>query len=638
MTISLKHAYTATGTDSGSGEVHKAEWNADHTLTMATARILGRTSASTGSVEELSADTVRGFLDTAVFFSRAALQAATISSNIKRVFVTYYDTTVTAINSGHWMRLSDGTETANYPTQSWVQSADSKYWLLDEFFVTPQMLGVKGHPNDGNYATATDETTGLQAWLNHLSASFDQTTVSYGAQGYLPAGLYYATSLTVSKPTVIIGDGNNSTCLKIIDTTNNSLLKIRIAYTGTDYTVTVPTFAILHLEGFHLRGTNPLGGYTSQNGLDLQNASVNPVNINRIILRNMEISHFCNNNINALNYNGYVDGFGNNIHSAGKANLRADGCHDWRMISSNFFGAAEDGIKLSGSGTMLFTDCNTWDNDFSGVDLYADNINQLWVTFKGGTTDRNGRYGFRVSMTHSYHAIHIIDREFMFNSASADNTYSDIFMDNGTAGNVYCSNVKFGPAFSQAVEARDNVKYHVEYGTSVTGYVFMDGSCNFNGGSLVESSSRVKSVFPGNIDVLRNLNVTNGIALGSNTGSDVNMSLNSTSGTTKSIFFKDAGVNRWEIAKSSSGFGVNAYDVSGVYQSTPISVDTSNYLVTMTGGVRVKNLTVAQANSLGASTVGSGSVVYITNESGGATLAMSDGTNWRRVTDRAVIS
>lgn len=31
-------------------------------------------------------------------------------------------------------------------------------------------------------------------------------------------------------------------------------------------------------------------------------------------------------------------------------------------------------------------------------------------------------------------------------------------------------------------------------------------------------------------------------------------------------------------------------------------------------------------------------VAYISNESGGAVLAFSDGTNWRRVTDRAVIS
>lgn len=31
-------------------------------------------------------------------------------------------------------------------------------------------------------------------------------------------------------------------------------------------------------------------------------------------------------------------------------------------------------------------------------------------------------------------------------------------------------------------------------------------------------------------------------------------------------------------------------------------------------------------------------VIYITNETGGAVLAFSDGINWRRVTDRAIVS
>ena len=31
-------------------------------------------------------------------------------------------------------------------------------------------------------------------------------------------------------------------------------------------------------------------------------------------------------------------------------------------------------------------------------------------------------------------------------------------------------------------------------------------------------------------------------------------------------------------------------------------------------------------------------MIYVSNESGGAVIAFSDGTNWRRVTDRAVIS
>jgi hypothetical protein len=33
-----------------------------------------------------------------------------------------------------------------------------------------------------------------------------------------------------------------------------------------------------------------------------------------------------------------------------------------------------------------------------------------------------------------------------------------------------------------------------------------------------------------------------------------------------------------------------------------------------------------------------GQIIYVSDEAGGAVLAFSDGTDWRRVTDRAVVS
>lgn len=33
-----------------------------------------------------------------------------------------------------------------------------------------------------------------------------------------------------------------------------------------------------------------------------------------------------------------------------------------------------------------------------------------------------------------------------------------------------------------------------------------------------------------------------------------------------------------------------------------------------------------------------GKMIYVSDESGGAVIAFSDGTNWRRVTDRAIVS
>lgn len=53
MAISLKHATQAVGEDAGNGEIRKAQWNADHSLTMATGRILGRLAAGDGDVQEI---------------------------------------------------------------------------------------------------------------------------------------------------------------------------------------------------------------------------------------------------------------------------------------------------------------------------------------------------------------------------------------------------------------------------------------------------------------------------------------------------------------------------------------------------------------------------------------------------------
>ncbi|MBV9043944.1 MAG: DUF2793 domain-containing protein [Alphaproteobacteria bacterium] len=52
------------------------------------------------------------------------------------------------------------------------------------------------------------------------------------------------------------------------------------------------------------------------------------------------------------------------------------------------------------------------------------------------------------------------------------------------------------------------------------------------------------------------------------------------------------------------------------------------------GAVRVKSYIVAALPSAS----GAGQMIYVSNESGGAVIAFSDGTNWRRVTDRAVVS
>lgn len=53
------------------------------------------------------------------------------------------------------------------------------------------------------------------------------------------------------------------------------------------------------------------------------------------------------------------------------------------------------------------------------------------------------------------------------------------------------------------------------------------------------------------------------------------------------------------------------------------------------GPVRVKSYAKA---ALPAASAGAGQIIFVSDEAGGAVLAFSDGTNWRRTTDRAVVS
>lgn len=55
----------------------------------------------------------------------------------------------------------------------------------------------------------------------------------------------------------------------------------------------------------------------------------------------------------------------------------------------------------------------------------------------------------------------------------------------------------------------------------------------------------------------------------------------------------------------------------------------------MTGPFVVKSYTVATVPTAASYTRG---IIWVSDETGGATLAFSDGTNWRRVQDYAIVS
>lgn len=67
-----------------------------------------------------------------------------------------------------------------------------------------------------------------------------------------------------------------------------------------------------------------------------------------------------------------------------------------------------------------------------------------------------------------------------------------------------------------------------------------------------------------------------------------------------------------------------------------VGTATKTAKLVVNGAVRIGQYTVATVPS--ASANGAGSIIYVSDETGGAIIAFSDGTNWRRSSDRAIIS
>ena len=97
----------------------------------------------------------------------------------------------------------------------------------------------------------------------------------------------------------------------------------------------------------------------------------------------------------------------------------------------------------------------------------------------------------------------------------------------------------------------------------------------------------------------------------------------------------------WEIRNNESGnlsFGIvganKPFKFSPTSDANLFRVGVSASHQIDIGGVMImKNYTLA---TLPAAV--SGGVIYVTDETGGAVLAFSDGSSWRRITDRALVS
>lgn len=205
MTVSLKHAFQsakADGTDTSI--VRPSDWNAEHVLTQATGKLLGRTSAGTGATEEITAG------------SGLTLGSGTLSADVTSVAGRTGAVTLAVADVSDAAPLASpaltGTPTA--PTASvstnTTQIATTAFTISQISNDSPTKSGTGatgtwGISVTGNSATATKLSTGrtisLTGDVDYTSGSFDGSANVTGtatlANSGVTAGTYTFSTITV---------------------------------------------------------------------------------------------------------------------------------------------------------------------------------------------------------------------------------------------------------------------------------------------------------------------------------------------------------------------------------------------------------------------------------------------------------
>ncbi|MEM1100847.1 MAG: DUF2793 domain-containing protein [Pseudomonadota bacterium] len=154
-------------------------------------------------------------------------------------------------------------------------------------------------------------------------------------------------------------------------------------------------------------------------------------------------------------------------------------------------------------------------------------------------------------------------------------------------------------------------------------------------------------------DTTNRLSVNAPATLLNNAGAGHQLKLNkAASGDTASLLFQSgftghaemglAGTTDFSVKVSADGgtwfTALSAQGSDGSVSVSRLGVGTSSPTADLhvTGPARVGSYTVAGLPS--ASATGAGAMVFVSDEVGGAVMAFSDGSDWRRMTDRVIVS
>lgn len=334
----------------------------------------------------------------------------------------------------------------------------------------------------------TNDTTALQAWIDACKAP--GTGNKAAALGFLPAGTYLHSGLTINRPVHLIGAGCPAATLTLAPGSAVPAITIRVAHAGYDYYATAgnpPSSVVLENLRVQGSGKSDVPGQTVAHGISVADASSNPV-YSYLVLRNIDVTNCAADAVNALSWNGYGVLEHCALFNNKRTNIRLTSSYDWRITDCDIGVANEDNVLLSGAGQIIFKGTNIYSAARYNVYIYGRVATGLGDQgFYGCSFDRATQHGVYIDKEPDK-PVHFVDCTFSLASrpASAAATYSELYLtsiyDTGTVNNgaVTCIACRFyGP---NSYNASDTSKYCIEFQGGSTGTVNVVG-CWFEAGS-----------------------------------------------------------------------------------------------------------------------------------------------------------
>lgn len=188
MAISLKHAFQSAQSDGGDTSlVRPSNWNAEHVLQLATARLVGRTTAGTGDAEEISVGT--GLTLSSTTLSMANMAANSIKGNNTGSSAAPADLTatqVTALLNAFTGDSGSGGVKGLVPAPAAGDS--TKYLRGNGTWATVSAGATGGSTDQVFYLNGQTVTTSYSIPSNQHAHSVGPLTINAGVTVTVPSG------------------------------------------------------------------------------------------------------------------------------------------------------------------------------------------------------------------------------------------------------------------------------------------------------------------------------------------------------------------------------------------------------------------------------------------------------------------